>query len=72
MGSRANETTGFVAWKQGVPALGEETTAQRLALLTQITGLFLRMVPEQRGHSLRDPASACHAGDEPVPSSPDT
>ncbi|MCL6432303.1 MAG: four helix bundle protein [Anaerolineae bacterium] len=52
--------------------LGEETTTQRLALLTQIIRLLLRMVPEQRGHSLCEPASAYHTGDEPVPSSPDT
>jgi len=52
-------------------ALGEETT-QRQALLTQIIRLLLRMVPEQRGHSLCEPASAYHTGDEPVPSSPDT
>ncbi len=53
-------------------ALGEETTTQRLALLTQIIRLLLRMVPDQRGRSLREPASAYHTGEEPVPNSGDT
>jgi four helix bundle protein len=53
-------------------ALGEETTAQRLALLTQIIRLLLRMVPEQRGHSLREPASDYDTGNEPPANSPDT
>lgn len=53
-------------------ALGEGITAQRLAVLTQIVRLLLRMVPDQRGHSLHEPAPDYHTGDEPPANTPDT
>lgn len=43
--------------------LGDELAQQRMVLLTQVIRLLLRMVPDQRGHTLREEPSAYGDGD---------
>lgn len=42
---------------KGRHILGDEVVKHRLALVTEIIRLLLTMVPEQRGHVLREPAA---------------